>query len=164
VNAVEVIRVRREITKKVSAKSSREGQSMKMQTGLYPLRSDSNDLRTQGFMSEAWSKVPDYQEYKTIGKYKHRQMIAHIYQNESNFGKYDVCRSKGKFNGWGYNEWTGHSPTCYDSFDTVVSLVNDWIEDKAQKGWSYARMNCYYVRGLNTENCDTAYKLASIEL
>lgn len=163
VDAVQVVRVRRQITSKVKFTQrpvvvSGNADSKKV------LRSASTDLHVQGFVSEAWSKVPDYQEYKTIGKYKHRQMIAHIYKHESSYGTYDVCRSKGKANGFGFAEWTGHSPTCYDSFDTVVKLVNDWIEDKVQKGWSYARMNCYYVRGLDTEDCSTSYKLTSIKL
>ena len=160
VDAVTVVRVRRQITSKVKATSSVKAHENAV--SVIPSRSASTDLSAHSFVSEAWSKVPDYQEYKTIGKYKHRQLIAHIYEHESGFGTHDVCRGKGKANGFGYNEWTGHSPTCYDSFDTVVKLVNDWIEDKDKQGWSYARMNCYYVRGLNTEDCDTAYKLVSI--
>jgi len=164
VQAVTAIRVRRTITTQVKARSSARGSVLINAERLSPKRSDSNDLSAPKFQSEAWGKVPDYQEYKTIGKYKNRQIIALIYFSESNYGKHDVCREKGKFNGFGYNEWTGHSPTCYDSFDKVVSLVDAWIEDKSNKGMSFNRMNCYYVRGLDQENCDTAYKLTPIEL
>ncbi len=109
-----------------------------------------------GFTSSALSEIPNNEEWAVISKFPNRQLIAHIYKHESSFGRADICRKWGKFNGFGFNEWKGHSPTCFSSFEEVVSLVNNWIEERKYLG--LAKMSCLYIRGVAVENCDTNYK------
>ena len=113
------------------------------------------------FMTDALAKVPSAKDWQVISQAKHSSLIAYIYGHESTYGKYDVCRSKGMANGFGYNEYTGHSPTCYKSFSEVEGHVDRWIDDKIRAGMSLARINCLYVRGVNSETCNSGYKLLS---
>jgi hypothetical protein len=100
-------------------------------------------------------------ERDIINTFENADIIHQIYQGESSYGKHDVCRARGMYNGFGYAEPDPlrNGPTCYDSFEKVVGLVDAWITDKLSKGFSRSQMNCYYVRGLAVEDCNTAYKL-----
>ncbi len=111
-----------------------------------------------GFMSTALSEVPNDEEWAIISKYPNKQLIAHIYKYESNFGRADICRLRGGFNGWGMGE-TGKGPNCFPTFEAVVKRVNDWIEE--HKYLSYLQMGCLYITGRPIENCSTSYKFNS---
>lgn len=111
----------------------------------------------------ALEEVPDHTEWEIINKYEHKTLIATIYRGESSFGRNDVCRSRGGFNGFGFRENVSRlqteGPVCYDSFETLIKDVNDWLDQYVDQGWSYNKINCWYVRGYAVENCDTSYKL-----
>jgi hypothetical protein len=94
--------------------------------------------------------------WNVIKRYKYCGVLLKIYQGESSFGKNDICRIRGKFNGYGWNEWTGHKPTCYGTFDEVTSYVHGFLV----KNWhiGLARMTCLYITGKDITSCQTSYK------
>lgn len=72
---------------------------------------------------------------EAIGKAKHWEIIMRIWKYESDLGRSEdpkglhiYCKSIGKTNELGYggidNMW------CYDSFDDVVGVVDDWFTRK----------------------------------
>lgn len=111
----------------------------------------------------ALAEIPDSSEWKIISKLKNPHLVAHIYKHESTFGRFDACRSRGEYNGFGWRESVTRlkteGPVCYSDFSVLVSEVDAWIEDKKSQGMSLAKINCLYVRGLAVEQCETAYKL-----
>jgi len=104
------------------------------------------------------TQVPDESEAQIIAKLPHAELVAHIYQHESSFGKNDVCRKKGMYNGFGYAESNPKvdGPTCFSTFEAVATQVSMWIEQR--RHLSNAHLTCLYIRGVNGPNCDTAYK------
>lgn len=103
--------------------------------------------------------APNDMESAIIAQKQHAELISHIYKHESSYGRNDVCRSMGKYNGFGMGEWPGHRPNCYDSFESVVNEVNTWIEKHS--GLSTDVMTCLYIRGVKSGNCESDYKFIS---
>ena len=117
--------------------------------------------RTFETATTALGEIPNDYEWNVIAKQPYAQVIAQIYKGESNYGRADICRSRGLANGFGFAEPNPleNGPTCYDSFETVVSHVNNWIHERVQEGFSLSEMNCYYIRGVKSSECSTSYKL-----
>ncbi len=113
------------------------------------------------YKSGILAEIPDDYEWSVIAKQKYANVIAQIYKGESNFGAMDICRSQGLANGFGFMEPNPlkHGPTCFDSFEKVVSHVNNWIHARVQEGFNLAELNCYYIRGIRSSQCNTSYKL-----
>lgn len=111
----------------------------------------------------ALADIPSDTEWSVIAKYPYRQVIAQIYQGESSFGRHDVCRRMGMYNGFGWREsekqLKTNGPVCYEDFNQLVSEINNWIDKRVHEGMQLSEINCYYVRGIKASQCDTAYKL-----
>lgn len=111
--------------------------------------------------SDALALIPSSEEWETIAKYENAATIAQIYRGESNYGAYDACRRRGMYNGFGFMEPNPlkYGPTCFSTFETVVSKVNDWINARLNEGFTKKQMNCYDITGRAVEYCNTSYKL-----
>lgn len=79
-----------------------------------------------------------------------REMIRKIYFLESTSGKYDPCvvLVRSKYNGYGYAPGT-----CYDSPQTVYNIVDMWIKEKQELGWTDAQILCRYNLGGWHDDC-----------
>jgi hypothetical protein len=104
-------------------------------------------------------KIPsslNKKEWAVIKKYPNPELIVKIYQHESTLGKNDICRNFDKFNGFGWNEWPNHTPTCYNSFNEVVAIVSAFLNKYKYLGLE--KMGCLYITGDPITNCSTDYK------
>lgn len=79
---------------------------------------------------------------------------------ESSRGKNVNCPAN-QFNGYGFRQNT-FEWKCYNTQEEVRELVEDWIADKIQKGYTIKELSCYYNKGVKTETCDYADKLVSV--
>lgn len=123
------------------------------------------EVEMKPHVTDALELIPNDEEWAVIASKKHATVIAQIYRGESSYGRFDACRARGQYNGFGYMEsvtrLTTVGPYCFASFDEVVTHVDNWIEARIQEGFNENEMNCYYVRGIRAAECNTAYKLAS---
>lgn len=91
----------------------------------------------------------------------HSDILKKVYKLESSSGKNDGCKEKGLFNGFGYGQnniyWN-----CFESFEIVVTKVNNWFADKLDKGYTVSEALCYYNLGKRLETCDYAQKAENI--
>ena len=79
------------------------------------------------------------------------EVLRIVYRKESSSGKNDGCRTKGKYNGYGYAQST-HSWKCFDSHAEVTGLVRAWFEKRVPSmGLSTAL--CYYNTGHKVADC-----------
>lgn len=80
------------------------------------------------------------------------QLVNGIYQLESSGGLQDGCKRQGMVNGYGFRQNKSEFK-CFNSVSEVRKLVENWIEDKQNKGWSVAEQACYYNLGLRVSDC-----------
>ena len=109
------------------------------------------------------SGIPVKTEQETIEKYKLQPILDTVYFLESTAGKNDGCKDEGKFNGFGYrqhnSEWK-----CYDTFEEVVAVVNDWFEGRlGENGNNIMEAVCYYNTGVQNQlTCEYGQNFMSV--
>jgi len=81
------------------------------------------------------------------------ELLLKIYKAESSSGKNDSCRKKGKFNGYGYAPGS-----CYDSFEEITSIVDDWLIENIEQ-YGVERSLCRYNTGKPIDDCDYLKKI-----
>jgi len=87
-------------------------------------------------------------EQEVMGQYPLAPLIETVYFLESTSGRNDGCKDEGKFNGFGYAQ-SDHTWQCFDSFDEVVSKVNDWfVKRLSTNGNDVIEAVCFYNRGI----------------
>lgn len=125
-------------------------------------RLDKKTWSTAKFDDTELADVPNDEEWQVISKYPHRMIIAKIYKGESTYGRHDKCRELGGYNGFGFMEPAPYrdGPTCFSTFEEVVSKVNDWIDEKVLvHKLDLAQANCLYITGSTRCRWKTSYKL-----
>jgi len=75
-----------------------------------------------------------------------------VYGLESTWGKNDLCKRDGTYNGFGYAQnysvWS-----CFQSFEIVADKVDKWFTTKL-KTYSLSESLCLYNTGNATKTCD----------
>jgi len=89
------------------------------------------------------------------------ELIWKVYGHESTWGKFDSCRNKRLFNGFGYAQHkSGYQ--CFSSLEEVASKVSRWFVKRLDiEGMTVSQALCYYNTGRFLDSCDYAdYTLA----
>jgi hypothetical protein len=81
---------------------------------------------------------------------------------ESGGGKRDNCQNKGLYNGYGYRQ-NKFEQICYQSHKEVRTHVENWIKDKAEKGYTLNEILCFYNQGIKTNDCQYAKNYARLQ-
>jgi len=95
---------------------------------------------------------PKYNIVYQAPKVQNPDILWKIYGLESTWGKNDSCKSKGRFNGYGYGIYGGLRP-CYYSHGVVSLIVDKWLLARLSEGLTLPQLLCYYNTGRITNNC-----------
>lgn len=109
------------------------------------------------------SGISEKTEKEIMKQYPLRALLETVYFLESTEGRNDGCRNEGKVNGFGYAQ-SNHTWQCFDSFEEVVSKVNNWfVERLAVNGNDVAEALCYYNTGFaNQKTCTYSQNFMSV--
>jgi len=117
-------------------------------------------------MAEEENSVPvGITDFELMVQYKYPGIVYTIYKIESNGGVNDSCKdvAQGMFNGLGYRyDMEDDRWSCYNKFEDVVELVNDWFDKKFQHGLNQKQAICLYGTGRITSSCDYWDKYVSM--
>jgi hypothetical protein len=113
--------------------------------------------------SATLKEIPSQTMEEAIGKAEHWEMIMRIWTLESSQGKNpsQICLAQGKTNelGYGIND---SSHFCYDSYDQIVGVVDDWLTRKLAV-YSLPQVVCLYQSGEPIEDCGYYRKYKLLE-
>ena len=99
------------------------------------------------------SGIPIKTEMEIMEQYRLSPVIKSLYMLESTSGKNDGCKEEGKVNGFGFAQSSESNWVCYDTFEQVVSRVNDWfVERLSTNGNNLMEAICYYNTGIEYQN------------
>ena len=113
--------------------------------------------------SATLKEIPSQTMEEAIGKATHWEMIMKIWTLESSQGKNpsQVCLVQGKTNELGYGI-NANSHFCYDSYDQIVGVVDDWLTRKLAV-YSLPQVICLYQSGEPIEDCGYYRKYKLLE-
>lgn len=104
----------------------------------------------------AYAHSDAVKEALVIEQTKNPAIVWRVYMLESTFGRGDGCREKGKFNGFGFGQpdskMANGTGACFDTFEEVVSKVDNWFTEKL-KDMEIREALCVYNTGSRTSDC-----------
>jgi hypothetical protein len=84
----------------------------------------------------------------------HGELLWMTYGHESTWGKFDGCKKKGLYNGFGYAQ-NDHVWLCFESLEEAAMKVSAWF-DKHLQTMTVRQALCYYNKGIVMDDCDYA--------
>jgi hypothetical protein len=103
--------------------------------------------------SATLKEIPSQTMEEAIGKAKYWDIIMRLWTLERSQGRSpsQVCLAQGKTNelGYGIND---NSHYCYDSYDQIVGVVDDWLTRKLAV-YSLPQTLCLYQSGEPLDDC-----------
>lgn len=96
-------------------------------------------------------------EAKEVEQDNTNELAEYIYLKESSKGKNGLkkCLAIGKVNNIGYGVY-GTNWTCFKDHAEEMSVLNEWIKEKKNKGMTDKELLCIYNTGTRTESCKYA--------